>query len=748
MVFNPAPGGGTSTAAAFTINAANPAPTITSLSPSSASAGGAAFSLTVNGTGFISSSVVNWNGAARSTTYIRATQLTVAIAAADIVSAGTAQVTVFNPAPGGGTSAAAAFTINAPNPVPTITSLSPASTTAGGTDFSLTVNGTGFVNGSVVIWNRSTRTTTYVSATQLTAAITAANIGIAGTVQVMVLNPTEGSGTWSTPVSFLVSDGTNSMPTISSLSPSSATSGGASFSLTVDGTGFVNGSVVNWNGVARATTYVSSKRLITVISAADIASVGTGQVTVFNPAPGGRTSGGRTFSISAGGCGPGRRRSCPPTNTTTSNEPRSIAIPFASEPQSEENASMELSCTPRAITAGQKATCELRTTSAFPAMRVQVTSTSEQTRVPSSMVTRLNQTRLTFEVDVDPISRQQAVTIRAAAGTATAADTIQVEPSPGPIVIVPSARVGMVGKSLHFSATAVDPADLPVRVDATGLPAGASFDPATGRFEWVPSASQSGKFEVTFRATNSAGQSSSAKVTLNVRSGAASVDRSERLMCSPGAIASLSGTGFAELDTALADASGASLALGGTRVKINGQYVPVLSASEDRVTFVCPSLDPGTQLEAVVESNAGTNDPVNSSMQAASPMIFSLDGSGYNQGVISFADTNELAMARNFLVPAHPAQPGDQVLIWGSGFGSLPTEAPTAKVLVKLGGVDAQVDSVRAVPGYAGVYTIQARVPEGIKFSDAVGLQVQVTTPSGKRFNSNQVTLAVEPVFQ
>src|SRR5258705_34997 len=60
----------------------------------------------------------------------------------------------------------------APNSVPTLTSLSPTSVTAGSAAFTLTANGTNFVNGSVVRWNRASRTTTFVNSTQLTAAIT------------------------------------------------------------------------------------------------------------------------------------------------------------------------------------------------------------------------------------------------------------------------------------------------------------------------------------------------------------------------------------------------------------------------------------------------------------------------------------------------------------------------------------------------------------------------------------------------
>src|SRR5439155_8681705 len=106
--------------------ASNPVPTTTGLSPATAPAGGPGFTLTVNGSNFVNGAMVRWNGANRTTTFVSATQLTATIGAADIVIAGTAQVTVFNPAPGGGTSNAQTFTIPASvsttvtfdNPVP------------------------------------------------------------------------------------------------------------------------------------------------------------------------------------------------------------------------------------------------------------------------------------------------------------------------------------------------------------------------------------------------------------------------------------------------------------------------------------------------------------------------------------------------------------------------------------------------------------------------------------------------------
>ncbi len=169
----------------------NPVPAITALSPATATAGDDAFTLTVTGSGFTSSSVVRWNGNARTTTFVSATQLTAAIPASDIAAAGTASVTVLNPTPDV-ESAAATFTIN--NPVPAITALSPATATAGGDAFTLTVTGSNFVTGAVVRWNGADRTTTFVSATELTAQIPASDIAAAGTASITVVNPAPGGG--------------------------------------------------------------------------------------------------------------------------------------------------------------------------------------------------------------------------------------------------------------------------------------------------------------------------------------------------------------------------------------------------------------------------------------------------------------------------------------------------------------------------------------------------------------------------
>lgn len=90
-----------------------------------------------------------------------------------------------------------------PNPVPSISSLSPPSTVSCGTAFTLTVNGNNFVSSSSVLWNGSTRTTSYVSTTELTASIAASDAAVAATSNVTVVNPAPGGGT-SSPATFFI----------------------------------------------------------------------------------------------------------------------------------------------------------------------------------------------------------------------------------------------------------------------------------------------------------------------------------------------------------------------------------------------------------------------------------------------------------------------------------------------------------------------------------------------------------------
>ena len=196
VVFSVGPGGGLqNTGLSATISGP---PTISTLSPSSATAGGSALTMTVNGSGFLAGSAVQWNGSSLSTTYGGGNQLSASVPANLIVSQGSANITVVNP--GGATSNVVMFTINAA--VPLLSSLTPNSAAAGGPGFNLIVDGSGFLVGSTVVWNGSSLSTTYGGGNQLSASAPANLIASQGSANVIVVNP---GGATSNPVTFTIS---------------------------------------------------------------------------------------------------------------------------------------------------------------------------------------------------------------------------------------------------------------------------------------------------------------------------------------------------------------------------------------------------------------------------------------------------------------------------------------------------------------------------------------------------------------
>lgn len=155
---------------------------------------------------------------------------------------------------------------------PTLLSLVPGSINAGSGGFTLTVNGTGFsAISSSLRWNGSPQATTFVSTTQVTAAIPASFLTSAGYNGVTVINS---FGT-SNVLVFAVN------PTISSLNPPSATAGGLAFTLLVNGAGFIcDGDQVLWNGSPRPVTGCTNTQLAASISASDIALGGSASIVV------------------------------------------------------------------------------------------------------------------------------------------------------------------------------------------------------------------------------------------------------------------------------------------------------------------------------------------------------------------------------------------------------------------------------------------------------------------------------------
>ena len=413
-----------------------------------------------------------------------------------------------------------------------------------------------------------------------------------------------------------------------------------------------------------------------------------------------------------------------------------------------------LNCSPGVVNAGGAVTCELFVTASAQSEMVQLKSSDGQVLVPAVVTTRPNQSSLTFQAQSNPTSKQQRVTITATLGTTEVEDTIQLMGAPGPVVRVPTKLAARTGALLSFNVSAADASDLPVRLEAAAIPAGASFDSATGTFAWSPQATQTGTYKTTFTAINSARQSTTVHAEIEVGSGVPALNAVVS-PCSPGAIGTLTGEWLAAPGSQLSDPTGASFDLGGTSVTVNGRAVPLLYSSAARVDFLCPAVAAGTQLSVAVASGNGASQPVTIGTVEAAPTILSLDDSKQNQGLIAFrgpeADaagrrTSDLAMERNFKVSSHPAQPGDQIVIFATGLGAGAVSS-TGGMLVRLSDVFAGVESVQAVSGYAGVYAIQVTVPAAMTFG-TVPVALQMMIPEGHQLSSNSVTAVFEAVRQ
>ena len=331
--------------------------------------------------------------------------------------------------------------------------------------------------------------------------------------------------------------------------------------------------------------------------------------------------------------------------------------------------------------------------------------------------------------------------VTATVGSSQAAATILVAPGSAPVLKAPRRQLVKINTAVDFVVQASDPAGLPLQLTAQGIPTGAAFDPASGTFHWTPQASQAGSYNVTFTAVNSANQSASTAVPVEVGTGAPALD-DQALSCSPGAIAGLTGKWLAADGSVLADATGGSLSLGGTQVEVNGTSVPVLFSSSTSVKFLCPAVPAGTALSVNVRTASGSSAALSGTMQEATPAILTLDGSGPGQGLVRLGGTANLAMYRNFRTQSQPAQPGDEIQIVATGLG---TDASAGRVEVNISGVDATADSVTPVSGQAGLYSIQAHVPAGVTFGNAVPLEIRVVTPDGSQFTSAGATITVEP---
>src|ERR1035441_3493577 len=252
------PGAVASNSISFIIQPNPYSSTILSLSPTSGVAGGPAVTLTVTGERYVQGATVMWGITPLVTTFVSSTQLTALIPSPLLANPGAGTITVSTP---GATfqSNSVSFPINSVSP--TISKISPDSAIAGGPAFTMTVTGDGFILASQVT-GLTGATTSYVSLNQLSVSVPASAIANVGSMFVSVTSP--GGLISPSARTFTVNAPT---PAITSLSPASVPAGGPAFTLTVNGSNFLSGATVAWNGAALPTTSAGATQLTATVSA-------------------------------------------------------------------------------------------------------------------------------------------------------------------------------------------------------------------------------------------------------------------------------------------------------------------------------------------------------------------------------------------------------------------------------------------------------------------------------------------------
>lgn len=217
---------------------------------------------------------------------------------------------------------------------------------------------------------------------------------------------------------------------------------------------------------------------------------------------------------------------------------------------------------------------------------------------------------------------------------------------------------------------------------------------------------------------------------------------------SPGELVTIFGANFGPTSQAQGQVSGSYVAdtLASTQVMIGGVAAPLLFASSTQINTVIPFGVAGASVQIQIQYQGQIMASTTLPVQAASPAVFSIDGTGGGQGAILNQDGSVNSQS-------NPASPGSVVVIYATGAGvttpastdgllvSQPYPTPLLPVSVTIDGLPAQVTYAGAAPGLvAGVLQINAVVPANAQ--DATYNQVVVTV--GDYVSPSAVTLTVQ----
>ena len=488
-------------------------------------------------------------------------------------------------------------------------------------------------------------------------------------------------------------------PSITSLVPSSAYEFGQSFTLIVNGTGFLAGASVKWNGTALATTLVSGTQLTATVPASLLNSLGSATITEVNP--GGAASNALSFSVGI-----------PPLVVTASSLPagtvgtaylQTLSATGGTPPY--HNWVLSSGSLPPGLTLDANA----GTIGGVPA------SAAGSPYAFTVMVKDSAGAVSTGSFSIS-ISQPAALTITTAS------------PLPAGAVGVPYYQVFMVtGGTAPYTNWGITAGSLP---PGTGLNVGAicsgictSIAGASG----TPTAA--GTYTFTLQVTDSANATATKQFSLTIDpAGTASVYAGGIVNSasyagggvSPGEVVTIFGSGLGPNTLAGLQVNNGSVSknLAGVQVMFDSYAAPLVNAESDQVGAVVPyevASETSTKVQVIYQGQ--NSNTLTVPVVAAAPGVFTLDYSGMGPGTVLNQDGTVNS-------PANPAAGGSLIYVYATGEGQTspggvdgqldgsPAPKPVQAVTATIGGVNATVESAGGVTGaVAGIIEVVLQVP-------------------------------------
>ncbi len=220
----------------------------------------------------------------------------------------------------------------------------------------------------------------------------------------------------------------------------------------------------------------------------------------------------------------------------------------------------------------------------------------------------------------------------------------------------------------------------------------------------------------------------------------------------PGSIAALFGAGMAR-QTAIAPSLPLPTTLAGVTVKINGINAPLFFVSPNQINLQVPGGVAAGSANIEVFNTGSTTAVGEGAVNVAesSPGIFTIDLSGKNQAV---ALNSDFSRNGDFdkLPGSRPEVTGNVVVIYATGVGNTnplvadgqpapasPLAQATGATNVTIGGVAAQVQFSGLVPGFVGLWQINAVIPASLPTDANAPLTVEL---KGRQNSSTTLAIA------